>query len=143
MPKKEILVIIFVSLLFLISGSQFVFAQGLCEPCPKGVCDPGLDCVRGKCRGCPQDGVVVICNPLQACDIQELIDIIINFIFYVALAIVPLMVLIGAFYILTAAGDPKRVETGKKIILYTVIGFAIILFARGLIAAIRHFFGGK
>lgn len=51
------------------------------------------------------------------------------------------MIIIGAFYLLTAAGDPKRVGTGKTIIIYTLIGLTIILFARALIAMIESLIG--
>jgi len=73
--------------------------------------------------------------------IEELIDTIINFIFFLALALAPLMVLIGAFYIMTAAGNPDKVRQGTNIILYTAIGFGIILFAKGLISMVRHIIG--
>ncbi|GAI20335.1 unnamed protein product, partial [marine sediment metagenome] len=51
-------------------------------------------------------------------------------------------IIIAGFYWLTAAGDPKKVKTALDIIKWTVIGFAIILFARGLVAIIRHVLGG-
>jgi len=78
-----------------------------------------------------------ICNPLCAENIQDLIDVIINFIFWIAIIVAPIMIIIGAFYFITSAGDPGRLGTAKKIILYTVIGLVIVLFARGLIALIR------
>lgn len=85
---------------------------------------------------------VVIENPLKYGSIEELIDSLINFIFWISLAIVPLMIIIAGFYWLTAAGDPKKVKTALDIIKWTVIGFAIILFAKGLVAIIRHVLGG-
>jgi hypothetical protein len=36
-----------------------------------------------------------------------------------------------------AAGDPSKIETGKKIIFYTLIGFLIILLSRGLVVIIK------
>lgn len=84
------------------------------------------------------EAVVEIKNPLEAESFEDLINSLVNFIFGVSLAIVPLMVIIAGFYWLTAAGDPKKVKTALDIIKWTVIGFAIILFARGIIAIIRH-----
>lgn len=83
-----------------------------------------------------------ICNPLCAENIQDLINIIINLIYWVALAIAPIMIIVGAFYFLTSAGDPNRWGTGKKIIIYTLIGLAIVLFAKGIISVIRNVLGG-
>lgn len=85
---------------------------------------------------------ITIENPLKAETFDELIGNLINFIFYLAVALVPLMVIIGAFYILTAAGDEKRVTTGKNIITYALIGFVIILFARGIVFVIKGIIGG-
>jgi len=82
-------------------------------------------------------------NPLQYETFGELINAIIRFIFNIAIVVAPLMVIIGAFYILTAAGDPKKVGSGKNIILYTAIGLAIILLARGLISMIESVIGVK
>jgi len=82
-------------------------------------------------------------NPLEYETFGELIDAIIKFIFYIAVVVTPLMIIIGAFYILTAGGDPKKIGTGKNIIIYTLIGLAIILLARGLIAMIESLIGVK
>lgn len=86
---------------------------------------------------------ITIENPLKAKTFEELISNIINFIFYLAIALVPLMVIIGAFYILTAGGEEKKVTTGKNIIFYAIIGFAIILLAKGLVAVIKDILGVK
>ncbi len=82
-------------------------------------------------------------NPLEYETFGELIDAIIKFIFYIAVVIAPLMIIIGAFYILTAGGDPKKIGTGKNIIIYTLVGLVIILLARGLIAMIESLIGVK
>lgn len=84
---------------------------------------------------------IVIDNPLRYASIQELIDAIIKFLFLIALAVSPLMVVIGAFYLMTAAGDPGRVKTAKTIFLYTAIGLFVIFLARGLVALIRSAMG--
>ena len=81
---------------------------------------------------------IVIHNPIKAHTFEELVDGIIGFIFIVAVGLAPLMIIIGAFYILTAGADPKRVETGKNIILYTIIGFTIILLGRALVYVIQN-----
>lgn len=86
--------------------------------------------------------VVEIENPLEAESFEDLIDSLINFIFWISIAIAPLMIIIAGFYWLTAAGDPDRVKTALNIIKWTVIGFAIILFAKGLVAIISHVLGG-
>ena len=81
---------------------------------------------------------IVIENPISATSFSELVDGIIRFIFLIALGLAPLMIIVGAFYLLTAGADPKRVETGRNIILYTVIGFTIILLGRALVSVIQN-----
>lgn len=136
------------------TGSPPVYCDGagnLINKCSKCSCPSGQTCQDDK--GCvpstpptpivPTPGAAItIPNPLNATTFQELIDSIISFIFYIGLALAPLMIIIAAFYLLTAGGDPKRVETAKSIIMYTVIGLAIILLAKGLVAVIQQVLGG-
>ena len=82
--------------------------------------------------------IIEIENPLGAKDFRGFIDAIITFLFNVALAVVPLMVVIAGFYLVTAAGEPARVQTAKNIILYTIVGFIIILLAKGFIALLEQ-----
>ena len=77
--------------------------------------------------------VVKIENPLAAKDFQELIDKLINFIFVLAVMIAPIMIIVAGFYFITAAGDPAKIETAKKMILWTLIGLLIVFCAKGLI----------
>ena len=73
---------------------------------------------------------------------EELIDAIINFIFLVAIVIVPIMILIAAFYFLTSGGDPEKIRTAKKIILFTFIGLFIVLLGKGIVAIIKQILEG-
>jgi len=70
-------------------------------------------------------------NPLKYSSIEEIIDRVSDWIFYLGLVLVPLMIVIGAFMMLTSAGEPGRVKKGKSLIMWTLIGFAIILFSKG------------
>ena len=81
---------------------------------------------------------IVIHNPIRAHTFEELVDGIIGFIFIVAAALAPLMIIIGAFYLLTSGGDPKRLETGRNIILYTIIGLTVVLLGRALVYIIQN-----
>ncbi len=84
---------------------------------------------------------IKLVNPIIWTDLGDLIEALIQFLFWIALATAPLLILVGAFYFMTAAGNPTKIETGKKIILYTCIGLFVILFARGIIAVIRMVLG--
>ena len=84
---------------------------------------------------------VTIENPLKYNKFEDLVNALINFIFVIGIAVAPIMVLIAGFNLLTAGGDPKKVDTAKKILLYTAIGLAIILMAKGLIGMLNQILG--
>ena len=85
-------------------------------------------------------GAVTLANPLKVDTLWDFVLLIANFIFRLALWIAPIMFIIGGFYYLTAAGSPEKIETGKKIILYTIIGLIIIISAKGLINMFKDIF---
>ncbi|PIZ89212.1 MAG: hypothetical protein COX90_00490 [Candidatus Nealsonbacteria bacterium CG_4_10_14_0_2_um_filter_38_17] len=136
-------------LFFSIFGVSLVLAAGqgnMCDSCGVSgdlACAPNteLECREGKCR--PICTGVCIENPLKACSFEDLIETIINFIFIVALAIAPLMILVAAFYFISAGGDPKRINTAKHIMLYAIIGLVVIFFAKGLIDVIKYILGAS
>lgn len=76
---------------------------------------------------------IEIPSPTKAKTFQDFIDALIDFIFKIALALAPLLIIVGGFYMVTSAGDIKRIEMGKKIILYTIVGLLIILLAKATI----------
>jgi hypothetical protein len=98
-------------------------------------------CTYSATVECP-DGSVCIDNPLQANNLEELVNNIINFIFWVGMALTPIMIIIAGFNFITAAGDPKKVTTAKNIMIWTAVGLAIILLAKGLVAVLKGVIGG-
>jgi uncharacterized membrane protein len=84
---------------------------------------------------------ISIPNPLESESFLELIDKITTFVFYVAVAITPIMIIISAFYFLTSGGDHQKVSQAKKLLLYTIIGLFIILLSRGIIYFIGQLLG--
>jgi len=68
-------------------------------------------------------------NPIEKSDIAEVITGIANWTYTIALIVAPLMIMVGGFYLITAAGDPERVITGKKIITWTIVGIVVVLLA--------------
>ena len=64
-----------------------------------------------------------------------------NWIFFGALLIAPVMVIIGAAMLLTGGGDPTRVATARKVFLWAAVGLGLALLSRGVITAVRSIFG--
>ncbi|MDO8470524.1 MAG: pilin [bacterium] len=137
--------------------AAFIVGEG--ESCDgvTNVCDTGLVCnISGVCQkpasapspgvpsnsqaSCPP-GAVCIDNPLKATTLLELLNNIINLIFNLAIVITPLMVVIGGFMFVTGSGDAKKLSDAKTLLLWTAIGFAVILLSRGLVAALLDVLG--
>lgn len=80
-------------------------------------------------------------SPLESKTIEQLLDQIILTITIIATPIAVLMIIVGAFQMLTAGGDPEKFSKGKKTILYAAIGFAILLIAGLLIRVVSEILG--
>lgn len=83
-------------------------------------------------------------NPLgTGTTITSLLERITTYLLELAVPVTTVLILYGAFQILTAAGDIKKVETGRKTIIYAVIGFGIVLIASGIPYIIREMLGAE
>jgi uncharacterized membrane protein len=86
---------------------------------------------------------ITITSPTTWTTFEDLINAIINFVLYVAIAIFPIMVIISAFFFLSSGGDPAKVKTAKTILLYAVIGLCIVLLAKGIISMLKQLIGAS
>ena len=82
-------------------------------------------------------------NPVTWNTVEGLGDAVVNFLFQISLIVAPLFIIIAGFYFVTAAGDPQKIETAKRIIIYTLIGLIIIIASKGIIALIKTILGVK
>ncbi|HUV81346.1 MAG TPA: hypothetical protein VMW21_02440 [Patescibacteria group bacterium] len=89
----------------------------------------------------PSASALQLQNPLGYEEFSDLILAIANFIFTIALALAPLLIVVGGIYIIAAQGDPAKIQNGKNIILYTLIGLLVIFLSRGLISLLRTAIG--
>lgn len=124
-----------------LKGSDYIFEA--VAPAPSGGDDDGGDDDTGGADpgSSSSSSSTGIDNPITTDTFSELIDMIVNIFFYLALALTPLMIVIAGFNFLTAGGNPSKIETAKKIILYTVIGFAIILLSKAIIGFVQGILG--
>jgi hypothetical protein len=65
--------------------------------------------------------------------IDDFLGIVQTYLPLYAAPVATLFVIIGGGYLLFHLGDDQRAETGKKTIMYALIGLAVILFARTFI----------
>ena len=80
-------------------------------------------------------------GPVQ--DAKTLSDIainVLNFLLSTVGVVAIIMMVIGGMMYLTAAGDEHRIDVGKSIVKYSIIGVAITLGALVLVNQIASFF---
>ena len=70
------------------------------------------------------------------CDLIRLLDNIVKFMAGLAPFLAILLIIWGAFLIITAGGSPDRLSTGKKVIQAAVIGLAIVLGAWVIVSTV-------
>jgi hypothetical protein len=69
------------------------------------------------------------------------IHYITNWVFYIIMIVVMIMVLYGAFTFLTSSGDPSKTGKATNVITFAVIGMIIALLARAIPQAVKYITG--
>jgi hypothetical protein len=70
------------------------------------------------------------------------IDVVINWLFAIALIAAVAFLIIAAINFITASGDSKKHEVAKNMIIYALVGIAVAVLAKGLVALIRNLVTG-
>ena len=86
----------------------------------------------------PPDGTICICNPLSADSFEDIINNIVDFIYTISLAVVPLMIVWAGVLYVTSGGNPDQITKAKNIIIYTLAGFAVVLLSKGFVVIIEQ-----
>jgi len=84
---------------------------------------------------------ITLQNPLQAAEFEDILDNVIDFIFNIAIVLVPLMIVIAGFLFVTAGGNAEQINKAKTMIIWTAIGFLIILLSKGIMGIIMNLLG--
>ncbi|MEK7195481.1 MAG: pilin [Patescibacteria group bacterium] len=79
-------------------------------------------------------------NPLGCETARCVTDKIADFLLAIGGPIAVIMVLVGGFQMMTAAGNPEQFSTGKKTLLYAAIGLVVILAAKSVPVIISSIF---
>ncbi|MBD3282264.1 MAG: hypothetical protein GF387_01495 [Candidatus Portnoybacteria bacterium] len=72
---------------------------------------------------------LVIPNPLKIDSIEELLAAITEILKLIAIPVATILIVIAGIRYMTAAGNEDKIKGAKKMILYTIIGLAIVLAA--------------
>ncbi len=87
----------------------------------------------------PVSGVIKLDNPLGAgASIPGLLKRIFNQIAIILAFVIPIIIIIGAFQMMFAQGNPEKFAEGQKTITYAIIGYVVILMANGIIAIVQR-----
>ncbi len=91
---------------------------------------------------------ISLCDPLgNNCaygneTFQSILTNVIAFLSGIAIPITVIMVLVGAFQMMTSSGDPEKFTQGRKTLTYAAIGFAIAILASGITSLINNILTG-
>ena len=86
--------------------------------------------------------IITLPNPLNPNTIAGLITQITSALAIIAVPIVGVAIIFGAYQILFAGGDPEKFKTGTRTIWYAIIAYVIILVALGSAKLIENILGG-
>lgn len=92
-----------------------------------------------RAAACPS-GTLCIDSPVKWNDLEQLINALIDFVFYLTVIILPGVIMYGGIRMVISRGDPKEFEEGKKILIWAGIGFVIMLLAKGMVKFIADIF---
>jgi len=92
---------------------------------------------------CTKDATISAESTASICCLLDAVSNVTDWVFYILAIIVSLMVIYGGFNIVTSAGDPKKMETGRKILTFALIGLVIALVAKFLPYVVIFFVGAK
>lgn len=74
-------------------------------------------------------------------DLLEIIDNITNWIFVILLAVATLFLIFAGFLFVTAGGNPEQTTKARQMLINALIGVAIALGAKGLVAVVKSLLG--
>jgi len=138
--KKILSALVLISFLMVLAVPAIVSADvdgGPATECTLGhdITDIDAACVKNATVNEAATSVWGMCCLLDA------IYTVTDWIFTVLIAVVGLMVLFGAFTLLTAAGAPEKVSSGRNYIIYAMVGMIVALFAKAIPSIVKAMLG--
>ena len=81
-------------------------------------------------------------GPQSGAEMIVLIENIGNWAFTILLVVAVVFLIIAGFWFVTASGDPEKVNKARGMLVNALIGIAIALLAKGLVAVITSILAG-
>ncbi|MDP3056943.1 MAG: hypothetical protein Q8N37_00270 [bacterium] len=85
----------------------------------------------------PAKAVITFNSTTQYNTVNELTTGVVNWFLSVTAGITIFFLIIGGIYYLTAFGDEKRMQEGKRIITYAIYGLVIILISYSVVTTLN------
>ncbi len=80
-------------------------------------------------------------GPPADVDIIELLERIVDYLFTFLLIVAAIFIVIAAYTFVTAGGDTEKVKTARTWVMYALIGVAVAMASRGLVAMVKKVVG--
>ena len=75
---------------------------------------------------------IKIPNPLKTTSFTKLIDRLVNWLLVIGTPILVLMIIIGAFQIMTGAGNPEQITKGRQTVTWAIVGYALLILSKSV-----------
>jgi hypothetical protein len=76
-------------------------------------------------------------NPPIKGNLADLIEKVWVYLYWISFPIATLMIVIAGFMFVTASGNENQIKKAKDLLLYTFIGFLVIILAQGVVLLIK------
>jgi hypothetical protein len=80
---------------------------------------------------------------LTAQQMMDALSNVVNWLFTILLIVAAIFIVIAAYYFVTASGNPESVSRARNFVMYALIGVAVAVAARGLVALARSIIESK
>lgn len=83
------------------------------------------------------EGLVCFCPPTQHATLEEFVQQITQILTVIAGTVAVLLIVFGGFIFMTSGGNEEKVQKGKSLITWGIIGFIVILLANAIWSMIQ------
>lgn len=90
---------------------------------------------------CPAGAVTSITNKWGLICFLNTLNTVVDWMFVILIAVAVLFVVMGGMNIIMAGGDPEKVTTGRKYVMYAFIGLIVAFIARAIPSIVKMAMG--
>ena len=80
-------------------------------------------------------------SPPATLDVMTVLERIVDWLFTILLVVAAIFIVVAGYYFVTATGNPETVSKARNFVMYALIGVAVAVASRGLVALVRRIVG--